>query len=70
MSAAAQVGSSLIAGFGFAGYTHPRTEWSFTNAKYTQLSDGYQPAFLANLGNQVPIAGSEGNFTASVIGCT
>ena len=35
-----------------------------------RLSDGYMPAFLPSLNNQVPISGSEGEFTSSVIGCT
>jgi hypothetical protein len=63
-----QVGSTLIAGFGFAGYTHPRDEWGVSNAKFTQLSNGHGPPFLG--GSTVPLAGTEGAYTASVIGCT
>lgn len=67
--AVVQVGSTLIAAFGFAGYTHPRSEWSVTGGgKFTQLSNGHGPPFLGS--SNVPIAGTEGNFTASVIGCT
>jgi len=63
------VGSTLIAACGFAGYTHPRGAWAFDGpAKFIQLSNGHQPAFFGN--SAVPIAGTEGQFTASVIGCT
>ncbi|KAK9905489.1 hypothetical protein WJX75_000844 [Coccomyxa subellipsoidea] len=66
---AAQVGSTLIAAIGFAAYTHPRDPWSFNGpAKFTQLSNGHGPAFFGN--SVVPIHGTEGEFTASVIGCT
>ena len=65
----AQVGSTLIAAIGFAAYTHPRKPWSFDGpAKFTQLSNGHGPAFFGN--SVVPIHGTEGEFTASVIGCT
>jgi hypothetical protein len=65
----AQVGSTLIAAIGFAAYTHPRDPWSFNGpAKFTQLSNGHGPAFFGN--SVVPIHGTEGEFTASVIGCT
>ena len=66
----AQVGSTLIAGLGFAGYTHPKPEWAFNNGQFTEMSDGHAPAFLPSLGNTVPISGSEGQYTSSVIGCT
>ena len=67
---AVQIGSTLIAALGFAGYTHPKDEWNFYGGQYTQMSDGHAPAFLPSLNNQVPIAGSEGEYTSSVIGCT
>ena len=35
-----------------------------------RMSDGHAPAFLPSLNNQVPISGSEGEYTSSVIGCT
>jgi hypothetical protein len=64
-----QVGSTLIAAFGFAAYTHPRPEWSVTGGgKFTQLSDGHGPPFLGS--SNVPIYNTEGVYTASVIGCT
>ena len=66
----AQVGSTLIAGLGFAGYTHPKPEWAFNNGQFVEMSDGHAPAFLPSLGNTVPISGSEGEYTSSVIGCT
>ena len=58
----------MIAGFGFGGYTPPREEWSFKNGMFTQLSNGLYPPFLKN--GVVPITGTEGVFTGSVIGCT
>ncbi|CAK0787749.1 hypothetical protein CVIRNUC_010971 [Coccomyxa viridis] len=67
---AAQVGSTLIAALGFAGYTHPKPEWAFDNGQFVEMSDGHAPAFLPSLGNTVPISGSEGEYTSSVIGCT
>ena len=67
---AVQVGSTLIAALGFAGYTHPKDEWNFYGGQYVEMSDGHAPAFLPSLNNQVPISGTEGEFTSSVIGCT
>lgn len=65
-----QVGSTLIAAIGFAGYTHPRPEWNFYGAQFIEMSDGHAPAFLPSLNSQVPISGTEGEYTSSVIGCT
>lgn len=63
------MGSTLIAACGFAAYTHPRSAWAFDGpAKFVQLSNGHQPAFFGN--SVVPIHGTEGESTASVIGCT
>lgn len=64
----AQIGSSMIAGFGFGGYTPPRPEWAFTGGLFTRLSTGRYPPFLKD--STVPISGTEGVYTGSVIGCT
>ena len=58
----------MIAGFGFGGYTPPREEWAFHNAQFTQLSNGGYPPFLKQ--GTVPISGTEGVYSGSVIGCT
>ncbi len=61
-----QVLSTLLAGLGFAGYHPP---WGIAGAKFTELSNGQQPLFLASTGNRVPLAHTEAEFVASVIGC-
>eukprot|EP00884_Botryococcus_braunii_P002708 jgi/Botrbrau1/12438/Bobra.0094s0007.1 len=62
----AQVLSTLLAGLGFGGYHHP---WGIVGGKFTQLSNGQMPLFLANSGNRVPLAHTEAEFVPSVIGC-
>ncbi len=61
-----QVGSTLIAGLGFGGYSFPD---GFTGGKFVQLSNGRNPLFLAASGNKVPRANTEAEFVQSIIGC-
>eukprot|EP00882_Tetradesmus_deserticola_P005625 GHRQ01005921.1.p1 GENE.GHRQ01005921.1~~GHRQ01005921.1.p1 ORF type:complete len:1073 (+),score=431.52 GHRQ01005921.1:381-3599(+) len=62
----AQVASTLIAALGFGGYAPPPASVSPCSLCSTSL--GSHPTFWPS--GQVPIAGTEGRFTASVIGCT
>lgn len=62
----AQILSTIIAIFGFNGYDHPRDP-IFDCQFCTFSSGGFNPFFTAR---QVPLAGTESEFTASVIGCT
>jgi len=61
----AQIGSTCIALFGFAGYSNPR--YQFTGCSFCQLSSGGDIPFFSG---QVPIALTESAFSASVVGCT
>lgn len=61
-----QVASTLIAAFGFGGYAPPPQNVS--PCSLCLDSQGRQPLFWPS--GTVPIAGTEGRFTASVIGCT
>lgn len=61
----AQIGSTLIAAFGFNGYTHPR--FAIEGGIFSTLSTGNPTPFF---NNEVPIALTESSYTASVIGCT
>jgi hypothetical protein len=63
---AAQVASTLIALFGFGGYAPPPE--SVQPCSLCDNSLGYHPTFWPS--GCVPVAGTEGGFTASVIGCT
>ncbi|KAK9829684.1 hypothetical protein WJX72_007324 [[Myrmecia] bisecta] len=61
----AQIGASVIAGIGFAGYPHPPD--SFENCEFCHLTNGHMPAFFSG---EVPIYNTESRFAQSVIGCT
>ncbi|WIA14715.1 hypothetical protein OEZ85_003205 [Tetradesmus obliquus] len=62
----AQIASTLIAALGFGGYATPPE--SVQPCSLCATSFGYHPTFWPS--GRVPIAGTEGRFTASVIGCT
>ncbi|KAJ9508211.1 hypothetical protein QJQ45_021608 [Haematococcus lacustris] len=62
----AQLGSTLIGIFGFAGYVPPRER--FQDCMFCGLSTGYKTPFFPSM--EVPISGTESRYTASVIGCT
>lgn len=62
----AQLAASLMAGFGFGGYETP-PQVAPGPCQLCVQSDGQFPAFFGS--RQVPVAGTEGEFTASVIGC-
>lgn len=62
----AQVLSTIIAIFGFNGYSPPRD--GISDCQFCGLSTGgFNPFFTSRV---APLAGTEGAFTASVIGCT
>ncbi|KAI8467454.1 MAG: putative plasma membrane-type proton ATPase [Monoraphidium minutum] len=60
----AQVASSLIAAFGFGGYAAPPVEVS--GCQLCAQSNGQTPRFFPS--GRVPVARTEGMYTASVIG--
>ena len=60
-----QIGSTLIAALGFAGYAFPR--YNFEECSFCQLSNHKDVPFFNGM---VPIALTESAFSASVIGCT
>ncbi|KAL6757306.1 hypothetical protein V8C86DRAFT_2626506 [Haematococcus lacustris] len=62
----AQLGSTLIGIFGFAGYVPPRER--FQDCMFCGLSTGHKTPFFPSM--EVPISGTESRYTASVIGCT
>lgn len=62
----AQLGSTLIAVFGFGGYVEPRHK--VDDCQFCGLSTGGRTPFFDS--KVVPIANTESDFTASVIGCT
>eukprot|EP00195_Chlamydomonas_chlamydogama_P015211 CAMPEP_0202890410 /NCGR_PEP_ID=MMETSP1392-20130828/817_1 /ASSEMBLY_ACC=CAM_ASM_000868 /TAXON_ID=225041 /ORGANISM="Chlamydomonas chlamydogama, Strain SAG 11-48b" /LENGTH=1114 /DNA_ID=CAMNT_0049573971 /DNA_START=250 /DNA_END=3594 /DNA_ORIENTATION=+ len=62
----AQIGATLIALFGFGGYSEPR--YAFDDCEYCSLSNDSKIPFWPN--KTVPIALTESAFAASVIGCT
>uniref|UniRef100_A0A7S0S4X3 P-type H(+)-exporting transporter n=1 Tax=Chlamydomonas leiostraca TaxID=1034604 RepID=A0A7S0S4X3_9CHLO len=62
----AQIGSSLIGVFGFGGYVEPRHR--VDDCEFCGLSTGGRTPFFDS--KVVPIAGTESDYTASVIGCT
>ena len=65
MSCPAQIGSTTIAAVGFGGYDHPKG--GFNNCAFCTLSNGKHAPLFKGI---VPTAGTEGEFVASVIGCT
>ena len=62
----AQIGATLFGLFGFGGYARP-AEY-VPDAWFTRYSTGGEILFFAD--KNVPIANTESDFTASVIGCT
>ncbi|WIA34892.1 hypothetical protein OEZ86_013179 [Tetradesmus obliquus] len=64
----AQAASTLIAALGFGGYAPPPAAESLQPCSLCATSLGHHPAFWPS--GRVPIAGTEGRFIASVIGCT
>ncbi|KAL4418761.1 hypothetical protein ABPG77_005772 [Micractinium sp. CCAP 211/92] len=63
---AAQLASTLISLFGFNGYESPRG--GVSDCQFCTLSSGgYNPFWSSR---KAPVYGTEGAFTASVIGCT
>lgn len=62
----AQVGSSLIGIFGFAGYVPPRHQYE--DCMFCGLSTGGKVPFFTS--GVVPQGETESDYTASVIGCT
>lgn len=63
-----QAASTLIAALGFGGYAPPPAAESLQPCSLCATSLGHHPAFWPS--GRVPIAGTEGRFIASVIGCT
>lgn len=61
-----QIASTLIAAFGFGGY--PLPPGGIYDCSLCANSQGWHPQFWPR--GFVPVAGSEGRFVASVIGCT
>eukprot|EP00879_Flechtneria_rotunda_P000106 GHRR01000160.1.p1 GENE.GHRR01000160.1~~GHRR01000160.1.p1 ORF type:complete len:747 (+),score=230.67 GHRR01000160.1:4862-7102(+) len=61
----AQIAASLIAGFGFGGYAYPPE--TVSNCQLCLESQLNYPKYWAS--GRVPVAGTEGVYTASVIGC-
>ena len=61
----AQVAATLISALGFGGYSHPKG--GFSDCQFCRLgrNDKWPIAFDGT----VPLAGTEAEFTASVIGC-
>lgn len=61
----AQIGSTLIAVFGFGGYVPPRDR--VEDCQFCTYSDYTPVKFFPS--KEVPIEGTESRYTASVIGC-
>ncbi len=60
-----QAAATCICAFGFGGYAPPR--YSFSGCSFCQLSSGGNVPFFP--GGVVPIARTEGEFQAAVVGC-
>ena len=60
-----QLGSTLIAIFGFSGYTPPRYKFDFP--RFSTYSNGKAITFWTN--PEAPIGLTESVYTASVLGC-
>ena len=67
----AQVVASLIAAFGFNGYAPPPDQWAVRSGQLTarQMANG-DALPVQFFDGVVPLYGTEGRFTASVLGCT
>lgn len=61
----AQIGSTVISVFGFGGYVPPRHR--FTDCQFCSYSDYTPVKFFPS--KEVPMAGTESVYTASVLGC-
>ncbi|KAG2433300.1 hypothetical protein HXX76_008366 [Chlamydomonas incerta] len=61
----AQIGSTVISVFGFGGYVPPRHK--FSDCQFCSYSDFTPVKFFPS--KEVPMAGTESVYTASVIGC-
>jgi H+-transporting ATPase len=67
----AQVLSSIIAALGFNGYSPPPEQWAVERGQLTarqMANGGMLPVQFFD--GAVPLYGTEGRFTASVLGCT
>lgn len=68
MYAVLQVGSTLIAIFGFGGYAEPMHKHRLEDCQFCGLSTGGPTPFFSK--KVVPVALTEASYSASVIGCT
>ena len=59
-----QICCALISAIGFGGYSHPKG--GFSDCLFCHLSNGHWPIAFRGI---VPLALSEAEYTASIIGC-